>query len=101
MGYYNCSSPLKYFKNIKSSSSLMQRYLKGGMKTRGYDILSSMSSDQSRQKKTTAVTPTIEQFEYEVHPLNTSISLKKKMNYLQDLECQDVEEWVDQYRTLM
>ncbi|KCZ76965.1 hypothetical protein H311_02032 [Anncaliia algerae PRA109] len=33
--------------------------------------------------------------------MNTSISLKKKMNYLQDLECQDVEEWVDQYRTLM
>ncbi|KCZ78275.1 hypothetical protein H311_00692, partial [Anncaliia algerae PRA109] len=100
MSFSNKFLSLKHIKSSYPSSSLLQRYYKGGMKTRGYDILSSMSIERTRQERSIANKPSIDYFEYEVQPANTSISLKKRMDYLQHLEYQDVEVWVQQFRSL-
>lgn len=90
------------FKNnqqtYKSVPSLIQRYLKSGMRAVGYDILNSMSRLEAQEKARQQKVTKYDEFEYEVQPRNTTIKLKKRMEYLVDIHKQDIQTWIDKFR---
>jgi hypothetical protein len=91
----------KTFTNFEpKATSLIQRYLRNNMRQSGYDILNSMSKASNSKQTETTLSFKHEEFECEVKPDNTTITLKKKMEMLSDLNNQDIEKWVKKFRCM-